>query len=130
MSPRMDMSKEREFGVMLPEGWREFEILDCREDTSKGGNDMYVFTVRDVETSQIPDDVYAIATQGKRWFLKQILNACGCQAGKDGVYDFETVNLVGISVMGKVDHVDNEFINREGETVKNKKMKIVQVKAK
>ena len=124
------MSKEREFGIMLPEGWREFEIIDCQEETSKAGNEMFLFTVQDVETQKIPDDIYAIATQGKRWFLKQVLSACGIGAAKDGVYKWDTTDVIGSSIMGEVKHFDNEFINREGETIKNKKMKIVQVKAK
>jgi hypothetical protein len=124
-----DMSKEREMGVLLPEGWRELEIIDCREDVSKGGNEMFVFTVRDVETNQIPDDLYSIATQGKRWFLKNILTACGIEAGKDGVYKWDTSDVIGVNIMGKVEHIPNEYINREGDTVKNMKGKISQVKA-
>ena len=128
MGYSMDMNKEREFGVMLPEGWRKFEIIDIKEDTSSKGNEMFVITVMDVELQQIPDDIYAIATPKKRWFLKQILTACGVAAGSDGNYNWDIDDIMGKFILGKVDHVDNEFVNREGETVKNKKTKINQVK--
>lgn len=127
---RMDMSKESErHEFELPEGWREFVISDCREDMSKAGNVMFVFTLIDKETEQA-GDVFAIATEGKRWFLKQILTACGVAAGADGVYEWEIEDTLNKTIMGKVVNVPETFINRKGEEITTTKSKITEVKAK
>jgi DNA-binding PadR family transcriptional regulator len=112
---------------LLPEGWREFTIISCEPSVSKGGNEMFIFELQDSETGYI-DKLYAVSTQGKRWLLKTILTACGVPAGQDGVYDWETSAVIGKQVQGLVEHEDNEWINREGETVKSKKHKIVEIK--
>jgi len=125
----MDMSKESEKKKLLPEGWREFEILDCKEQVSKQGNDMFKFTFIDVETEQ-EEEVYAVATQGKRWFLKQVLIACGVAAGQDGIYEWDISNVLGKVVLGYVSHQEEEWINRENKTVKSMKSKITEVAEK
>ena len=52
MGYRHDMSQETDRKELLPEGWREFEILSCEEQVSKQGNDMFKFVFVDVETRQ------------------------------------------------------------------------------
>lgn len=130
MPYQMDMSGESERHEFdnLPDGWRTFEISDCKEGTSKAGNEQFIFVFTDKETGQ-QGDVYAIATQGKRWFLKQVLTACGVKAGQDGVYDWDIEDVLGKEVSGKVVNVDDEWIDREGETQTATKPKINQVKA-
>jgi len=112
---------------LLPEGWRTFTILDCKEAKSKSGNDMFIFSIKDCLTGY-EEDIYAIATQGKRWFLKTILDAVGCSASQDGVYDWDTDEVMNKEFSGLVEHEPNKYINREGETVETTQHKIVEVK--
>lgn len=125
---QMDMSKESEKKKVLPEGLRNFTITACEEQTSKAGNQMFMFTMTDEETRQ-EDEVYAIATPGKRWFLKQILAACGVPASEDGVYDWDIKDVIGKEVQGLVMHQKEKWVNREGEEVESVKSKIVEVQA-
>lgn len=128
MAYKMDMSGEKEKGKLLPEGWREFEILECSEETSKAGNEMFKFKIIDIELQQ-EEEIYAIATQGKRWFLKQILTACGVEAGQDGVYEWDIPDVLTKTIMGKVEHQQETWIDREGKSRTTPKHKIVEVKA-
>ena len=127
MGYKMDMSHEKDKKELLPEGWRAFEILECSEETSKAGNLMFKFKILDIETQQ-EEEIYAIATEGKRWFLKQILLACGI-AEKDGLFDWDIPDVLTKTIMGRVAHQNEEWINREGKTVNSLKHKIVEVKA-
>jgi hypothetical protein len=124
----MDMSEEKKPSVkiLLPQGWRQFKIVGCEEKTSKAGNLMFVLSAQDKETGYI-DTWYAIAEAKKRWFLKSILVACGCKAGQDGVYDWEISDIMNKNVLGFVVHEDNEYINRDGETVKTKQHKVSDI---
>jgi len=124
---KMDMSEESDRKVLLDEGWREFKIVACEEKTSKAGNLMFVIKLKDVETSQ-DEDVYAIATQGKRWFLKSILGACGVAAAEDGVYDWSISDIENKIISGRVQHIEEEYTNRESKIVTSKKAKIVEIK--
>jgi hypothetical protein len=125
----MNMTGEQEKKKLLPEGWREFRIMDCVEQISKQGNEMFKFILRDIETQQ-DDEVYAIAVQGKRWFLKQILTACGIAAGQDGIYEWDIPDVLDKVITGYVSHQEEEWINREGTTVKTTKHKITEVSVK
>jgi len=126
---KMDMSKETapKRKYLLPEGWRRFTILSCEPSVSKSGNAMFLIDVQDDEKNYV-DTLYAVSVEGKRWFLKMILTACGIPAGQDGVYDWEAKNIIGKKVMGLVEHEPNEFINREGITVKTTQHRIVEFK--
>jgi hypothetical protein len=123
---KYDMSGESAPKTLLPKGWRKFRITDGEEQLSKKGNPMFKFTFLDIDT-QTSSDVYAITTQGKRWFLKQILSACHAPAGEDGVYDWDLPDVIGKVVRGRVDHEDNEWINREGKKQVTLQSKIVEV---
>jgi len=125
-----DMSQEKPIirKRLLEEGWHIFEIVGCEPSMSKSGNEMFIFDLKDEETQYV-DKLYAVATQGKRWMLKTILTACGVPAGQDGVYDWEITQVIGKKIQGLVEHEDNEWINRDGETVKTKQHRIVEIKA-
>jgi len=123
----MSQEKEPTRKKLLPEGWREFKILGCEPSVSKSGNDMFIFELQDEETAYI-DKVYAISTQGKRWLLKTILSACNVKAAQDGVYDWETKDVIGKQVNCLIEHEDNEWFNRQGEKVTTKQHKIVEFK--
>ena len=127
MSYRDDMSGEKEKKQPLPAGWRRFEIAKCMEKISKSGNEMFLITMIDEETRQ-EEEVYAIRTPGKRWFLKQLLTACGVEAGKDGIYEWDIADILDKKVEGLVEHIEEEWINRDGNKIKTPKGKITQVR--
>lgn len=128
MSFRHDMSNEKapKKKILLPEGMHHFKILSVKQATSKSGNEMFIFTIKHMETGY-EEDIYAVATEGKRYFLKQILHACGIDE-VCGVYDWDETNVVNKDIFGIVGHEPNEYINRSGETVKTMQHKIVDVK--
>ena len=97
-----DMSNEVRPGTLIPEGWREFEIVKCIEQVSKQGNDMFVFTIADCKTYQ-EELIYAISQKGKRWFLKEILGACGVAAAQDGIYKWDIPEVISKIVEGRVE---------------------------
>ncbi len=127
---QMDMNGEKKPRIkkLLPAGWRTFDITNIRQEQSKKGNDMFVFDFTDTETGYV-DEVYAVSTQGKRWFLKEILAACNCPAAADGVYDWSDEDVLNKRVLGLVEHEPNDWINRQGETVHDTQHKITEVKA-
>lgn len=126
---KYDMSNEPKpkLRKLLPKGWRQFTIIACKEAKSKGGNDMFIFTIVDRETGY-EEDIYAVATQGKRWFLKSILTAVGCVGGADGCYEWEIEDVINQTFMGLVEHEPNSYINREGITVDTVQHRITDVK--
>ena len=124
----MDMKGETEKKQALPEGWREFEILTCEPQISKANNEMFVLIFVDTETDQ-EEEIYAVSTKGKRWFLKQILKACGVEETKEGVFKWDIPDVLNKTVFGRVEHTPEEWIDREGKTRVTTKGKIVEVKA-
>ena len=127
MGYRYDMSKETPPRVCLPKGWRRFKIEDGNETTSKSGNPMFKFIFVDLETVT-EHEIYAIATQGKRWFLKQILTACNVEAGQDGVYEWDLPNVLGQIVQGRVEHEQNDWIDRSGNSRSDTRSKIAEIR--
>ena len=123
---KMDMSEEGGRKELLPEGWRRFEITECTPSKSKAGNDMFIIALRDIETNYA-ETIYPIAVKGKRWFLKQILNACDVEAGQDGIYEWDISDVLNKTVLGLVKHIEEDWVNREGVTVKSRKVKIAQI---
>jgi hypothetical protein len=124
---KMNMSSEVEpkKRILLDEGWRIFNIRSCEDSVSKGGNEMLVIDLLDKITNSL-EKVYLVTVPGKRWGLKNLLDACNIQASQDGVYEFERKDLMGKEVAGLVEHQPNEYINRSGETVKTIQHKIVK----
>jgi len=59
--------------------------------------------------------------------LKQILTACGVEAGKDGVYEWDLKDVLDRVVTGRVKHEEEPWTNRDGRTVTTKKHKIENV---
>ena len=123
MSYSMNLDDERAPKKTLPEGWRVFKILAGREQVSKAGNEMIVFNVEDV-ISGYYEEVYCVTQKGKRWTLKSILVACGIPRNEDGNYNWEIKDLAGKEILGLVEHQPNDYINRNGETVKGFQHKI------
>ena len=124
-----DMTKETDPSVQMPVGWHEYVVAGCREATSKAGNDMFIITLVLHKDSSISGDVYAIAEQGKRWFLKQLLTACQVAAGKDGVYEWDTDDVIGKHVLAQGISRDEKWIDREGNERVTARTKIAGFKA-
>lgn len=129
MGYSMNMSEEKKptIKILLPKGWRKFRIKTVKETKSKAGNTMFVIEAEDHETGYI-DTWYAIAEKGKRWFLKSILSACGCEAAQDGVYNWDIPDILGKDVLGFITHEESEWINREGEKVKQTQHRVSDIK--
>ena len=125
----MNMSQEEAplGGLLLNEGWRIFTIIQIAEQTSKQGNEMFVFHVQDNETANI-EKIYAISEEGKRWFLKCLLSAVGCEASKDGVYDWDIEDVLHKQFEGLVVHEPNKYVNRDGEEITNVRHRISKVR--
>ena len=128
MAYEHNMKGEHRPRPVLEEGWRKFKVIDCEEMTSKAGNEMFLVSVEDVETGGVLD-VYCVATEKKRWLLKSLLGACQVEAAKDGIYKWDISDILEKEVMGKVENSDEEWINREGDTVTTKKSRITEFEA-
>ena len=112
--------------VLLPEGWRRFTITYGESTVSKAGNNMFKITLEDKETGY-PTTIYVVRTPGKRWTLKQILDATETDKQEDDDYDY-VPELLEKDLLGKVIHEDNNWINRNGDEIKDKQHKIVDFK--
>jgi len=124
-----DMSEEKEPKIkkLLPEGWRKFRIIDCKEKKSKAGNMMFVFTFLDIAT-QYEDEVYAVAEKGKRWFLKNILAACNAPKDDKGHYKWDIPDVLDKEIDGFIEHEENNYYNRDGEYIEGKQHRITKLK--
>lgn len=125
---KMDMSQEKEQKELLPEGWRTFKVIDVTEETSKAGNPMLKWIIKDEETGQ-DETIFAVSVQGKRWFLKGLLLACGVTVLDGEMYDFELSELKNKIISGEVKHIPEKWVNREGVEVTTPKAKIVNFKS-
>jgi hypothetical protein len=123
--PEYNMSEERRPPSILQEGARLVRITEMIFGTSKNGNEMYTVTIEDTKTHKSMQ-VWLVATPKKRWMLKSLLSACEIPASQDGVYSFETKDIIGKSIIAMIEHVEEEWVNREGETVKTPKAKVTE----
>lgn len=128
MGYSMNMDKESQPDANLPEGWREFKCMDMVPEVSKKGNDMFACQFLDVKSGK-SKKVWLVSTEGKRWMLKQLLEACGIKRSEDGVFHWDFPDVIGKSVLGYVQVEDETYINRSGESVTSPKSKIVEFKA-
>lgn len=119
MSYSMSMENEKRPNVkkLLEEGWRKFRINTVEPKISKSGNEMFVINITDDKTSY-SEDIYLISKEGKRWLLKELLSACGITKDEQGIYNWKESDLIGKEIFGLVEHESQEYINRNGETVK------------
>jgi len=123
----MDMSGESERNNFhLENGWYKFEVAKVEEKISKAGNQMFVVNIALDTNAGIGTEVYMIAEQGKRWFLKQLLKACDCPASEDGVYDWSEEDIIGKIVEGRVENAQEEWIDRNGNPRTTEKSKVVE----
>lgn len=120
----MKDEKEPTRKKLIPEGLHEFKIISCEASVSKNGNDMFIIELFNNE-HKCTEKIYPISTQGKRWFLKTLLDVCGIEAAKDGVYSWNVDDIIGKDILCEIEHEDNEWVNRDGETIKSKQNRIV-----
>jgi hypothetical protein len=115
----------------MPDGWYNFEVVKIEQKISSKNNEMFVAKVVSTEDAGIGTDVYLVSEKGKRWFLKQLLKACDCPAGEDGVYDWSEEDVEGKTVQGRVEHQqEDDWIDRKGNTQKGKmRARIAEFKA-
>jgi hypothetical protein len=125
---QMDMTTETEPNKVLEPGWYDFEIVMVEAQTSKQGNEMFKISVALADDPQTGFDVYAIAEKGKRWFLKQLLKACDCPAGEDGVYDWSEEDIEGRTVQGRIENQQETWMDRNNNERTTTKSKIVEFK--
>ena len=123
--PEYNMSEERRPPSILQEGARLVRITEMILGTSKSGNEMYTTTIEDTKTHKSMQ-VWLVATPKKRWMLKSLLSACEIPASQDGVYSFETKDIIGKSVIAMIEHVTEPWTNREGVEVMQTKAKVTE----
>ena len=123
--PEYNMSEERRPPSILQEGARLVRIAEMIFGTSKNGNEMYTVTIEDTKTHKSMQ-VWLVATPKKRWRLKSLLAACEVPASEDGVYSFETKDIIGKSVIAMIEHVTEPWTNREGVEVMQTKAKVTE----
>lgn len=116
--------------ILIPVGWREQELKSVIYKNSGAGNPMYVFGLFD-DQNRYTTNVYAINVPGKRWALKSIMDSCGYKS-IDNKYDLSEESVksttIGKKIMCLFEHEPNDYINRNGETVKGFQHKIVEFK--
>ena len=125
-----DMSQEKKPNIrkLLPEGLLSMIIESCEPSVSKAGNQMMIVELKEKETGYV-ETIYLVAEQGKRWMLKKLLTACGIEAGKDGIYDWNTEDIIGKTIGALNEPEDNTYINREGVEVKTKRNRFTDFEA-
>lgn len=111
-----NMSDERKPSGMLPEGERKVRITDLEETVSKSGNNMFIATVEDIETSA-SQKVYLVNEPKKRWMLKSVLDACNAPKDASGAFDWGPEDVLGKEIACMVVHYQEPWINREGKEV-------------
>lgn len=126
-----DMTNDR--GKWLPEeGYHNLEIITMKEGTSKQGNPKYIigFASADDPTNGLQQDLTNI--QGKRWLLRQLLEAAGIEPkkNKEGkeIYTWDISDIEGKTVSAKIIHDKTPFIGRDGNEVIIPKSKIIEFK--
>ena len=117
-------------GKWLPEeGWYDLEIVTMEEGTSKKGNPKYIIKFASADNLQngLSQDLTNIP--GKRWLLRQLLDACGIETQKNEegrmIYNWAPMDLEGKTISTQIVHDKTPFIDRNGEERIIPKAKIV-----
>lgn len=118
-----DMSNEKKPSSLLPEGLRTVRVIEMIAGLSKAGNKQFVTTIEDTKTRDSMQ-VWLVNEPKKRWLLKSLLVAVKAPAGQDGVYDWSVTDVLNKSVIAKVVHYQEPWINKEGVEVLINKAKV------
>lgn len=122
---RDDLSQERKPKGLIPEGNRLVRVLEMIESVSKGGNKMFTCQIEDLGTKEIMP-VWLLNEPKKRWLLKSLLSACEVAAAQDGIYEWDTSDVIGKTVVALIQHEEKPWINREGVEVIVKNAKVLE----
>lgn len=109
---------------LLPEGWNNMTVNSCEPSVSKKGNQMMVIGLM-TDTKDYVETIYLVAEQGKRWQLKKLLNACGIESGKDGIYNWSPKDIINKNINVLIELEDQEYIDRNGTTQKTKQNRVI-----
>lgn len=119
-------------GCSLPDGEYQAEITDVKlisKEESKSGNPYFKWFF---QTPDGPMEAITTLLKGKRWLLKQTLSACGIEAADgdaDEKYTFSLKDVVGKTVVIKIQNKPNSFTGQDGSTITNTKSEVKQVRA-
>lgn len=130
---RDDMSQD--MGKWLPdEDWHDLLIVSLEEGMSQEGNPKFVLTIASVVDPGQGFNQHLTNIPGKRWLLRQLLEACGIEPEKDEtgkkIYNWDVSDVEGKIVSGKIVHDVTPFIGRDSNEIIIPKAKIIQFKKK
>lgn len=115
---------------MPNEGWCDVEIITLKEGTSKKGNPKFTLNVVSAEDYNQGLEQDLTNMPGKRWLLRQMLEACGIEPTKNEegrkMYNWDIPDVEGKIVSARIIHDKTPFINQEMVEVVIPKPKIVE----
>jgi hypothetical protein len=118
-------------GKWLPEeGWVNLEVVSMQEGVSKQGNSKYTINFASAidPSNGLVQDLTNL--QGKRWLLRQLIEACGIEPEKNEegrkIYNWEISDLEGKVISAKIMHDKTPFIGRDGQEITIPKAKIIE----
>ena len=117
---------------MPDEGWVDVEVVTMVKGTSQSNNPKYTINLASADEPQngLTQDLTNI--QGKRWLLRQLLEACGIEPQKNeegrNIYVWDISDIEGKTVSAQIQHDKTPFIDREGKERVVPKAKIIAFK--
>jgi len=115
-----------------PVGFVDVEIVKMIEGTSKTGNPKYIidFASAEAPSDGLQQDLTNIP--GKRWLLRQLLEACGIEPteNEEGrkIYNWDIPDVEGKTVTARVEHEPNDWVDRNNTEHHDKRAKFVEFK--
>jgi hypothetical protein len=126
MNYSFDMSNEKPYRELFPEGSQELRIESMELKVSNKGNEMFEISFTCLKTGAM-DIFYFLTAAGKRWMLKLLLEAAGeYKKDNNNNYSFDSDNLLGRIVEAEIIHEEESYIDADGTTKKKTKNKIVK----
>lgn len=129
MTYQMNMTDEKEptKNDVFEDGIHEVIVISIEPKVSKNTNEMFVTTLKE-ESTRKTIQCFLVATQGKRWMLKNLLDCVGIKKNEKGEYVWDISDVLNKQIAIVIENVEEEFINRNGESQKIKKSKIKSFK--
>jgi hypothetical protein len=88
---------------------------------------MFVVELVNEEVNQSLE-VYLVSTEGKAWMLKQFLTACAVPKDKEGAFEWSESDVIGKKILGSIEHITEDWIDREGKKQTSTKAKLAEFK--
>jgi len=113
----------------IPEpGEQRVIVISMELKYSKKGNPMYVVKLTSERFREDTISIYLTNISGKRWLLKQLVEAAGIIPFKspDGkiTHNWEPKNIIGKTVCAEFYHEERPWINKKGENILIKDAKV------